>query len=146
MAAVGPFLDEMASLGWAWGERDCLLWLGTWAQRNTGIDGGEPWRGRYSTALGCIRTLNRAGGMEACIERGAALAGMTIAQTDGVLPGAVGLVPSETPRGPGVVGAIFTGSRWAVLTPQGVLSMRCDPLRAWNLPDAPGHPGDCSSG
>ena len=132
MAAVADFCDEVARLGWAWGERDCLLWLGTWAQRNTGIDGGAPWRGRYKTALGCIRTLNRSGGMEACIERGAALAGMV--ETDSPLAGAVGLVEVLTPKGMGPVGAIFTGERWSVLTPGGVLSIRTSPLRCWNLP------------
>ena len=132
MAAVGDFCDEIARAGWRWGERDCLLWLGTWAQRNTGIDGGAPWRGRYATALGCIRTLNRSGGMEACIERGAALAGM--AETYHPRPGAVGLVEAMTAKGPSLVGAIFTGERWAVLTPSGVLSIRTTPRRAWNLP------------
>jgi hypothetical protein len=130
-ALVGDFCEEIARAGWAWGERDCLLWLGTWAQRNTGIDGGAPWRGRYATALGCIRTLNRAGGMESCIERGAALAGMVEGEAR---PGAVGLVEAMTAKGPSLVGAIFTGERWAVLTPSGVLSIRTKPRRAWNLP------------
>ncbi len=132
MAAVADFCDEVARLGWAWGERDCLLWLGLWSERNTGIDGGAPWRGRYKTALGCIRTLNRSGGMEACIERGAALAGMV--ESDSPLVGAVGLVDVLTPKGMGPVGAIFTGERWSVLTPGGVLSLRASPLRCWNLP------------
>lgn len=140
---LGRFLDDMSRLGWAWGERDCLLWLGLWSQRVTGIDGGEPWRGRYRTALGCIRTLNKSGGMEACIERGATLAGMIIAQADGHSAGAVGLVPAMTPKGPDIVGGIFTGSRWAVLTRKGVLSMRCEPIRAWNLPDGGSSSGDC---
>jgi hypothetical protein len=131
MAAVGDFCDEIARAGWAWGERDCLLWLGTWAQRNTGIDGGAQWRGRYSSALGCIRTLNRSGGMEACIERGAALAGLVEGDAR---PGAVGLVEAMTANGPSLVGALFTGRRWAVLTPSGVLSVRTTPRRAWNLP------------
>ena len=138
MAAVGDFCDRIARAGWAWGERDCLLWLGTWAQENTGIDGGAPWRGRYKTALGCIRALNRSGGMEACIERGAALAGMVEAGTCKdclqVRPGAVGLVETMTTKGPALVGAIFTGERWAVLTPSGVLSIRTTPRRSWNLP------------
>lgn len=132
MAAVGGFCDEIARLGWSWGERDCLLWLGTWAQRNTGIDGGAPWRGRYKTALGCIRTLNRSGGMDACIARGAALAGMV--ETDSPLVGAVGLIETHTAKGLAPVGAIFTGERWSVLTPSGVVSIRTMPLRAWNLP------------
>lgn len=131
MAAVGAFCDEIARLGWAWGERDCLLWLGTWAQRNTGVDGGAPWRGRYRTALGCMRTLNRSGGMEACIERGATLAGMVEGEAR---TGAVGLVEVVTPKGLALVGGIFTGERWAVLTPSGVLSIRTTPVRCWNLP------------
>lgn len=132
MAAVGDFCDEVARLGWEWGQRDCLLWLGLWSERCTGIDGGEPWRGRYRTALGCQRTLNRSGGMMACIERGAALAGMVDGSDAGV--GAVGLVETLTVRGMAPVGGVFTGRRWAVLTPQGVLSMRATPLRCWNLP------------
>jgi hypothetical protein len=130
-ALVGDFCDEIARAGWAWGERDCLLWLGTWAARNTGIDGGAPWRGRYRTALGCIRTLNRSGGMEACIERGAALAGLVEGEAH---VGAVGLVEAMTAKGPALVGAIFTGRRWAMLTPSGVVSIRATPLRSWNLP------------
>lgn len=133
--AVGDFCEEIGRLGWKWGERDCLLWLGLWSERMTGIDGGAPWRGRYRTALGCIRTLNRSGGMEACIERGAALAGLdALDAVDLISPGAVGLVDAITPKGPSLVGGIFTGERWAVLTPSGVLSMRATPLRAWNLP------------
>lgn len=132
MAAVGDFCDEIARLGWDWGERDCLLWLGLWSERMTGIDGGAPWRGRYRTALGCMRTLNRSGGMEACVERGALLAGMPEAPVPAV--GAVGLVTAMTERGASLVGGIYTGERWSVLTPKGVLSMRAEPVRAWNLP------------
>lgn len=132
MAAVGDFCDEIARLGWEWGQRDCLLWLGLWSERVTGIDGGSPWRGRYRTALGCVRTLNKSGGMEACIERGALLAGMT--EVGIPMSGAVGLVIAPTARGPAPCGAIFTGERWSVLTQRGVLSIRTSPLRAWNLP------------
>ena len=145
MAPLSAFLDDMARLGWEWGERDCLLWLGLWSERVTGIDGGEPWRGRYKTALGCMRTLNKSGGMEGCIERGAKLAGMkeTRKGVSSVLEcGAVGLVPAMTPKGPDIVGGIFTGTRWAVLTRKGVLSMRCEPIRAWNLPDGRSGGGD----
>lgn len=131
MAAVGDFCDRIARAGWKWGERDCLLWLGTWALENTGVDGGAPWRGRYSTALGCMRALNRSGGMESCIERGAALAGMVEGEARA---GAVGLVETNTENGLALVGAIFTGRRWAVLTRSGVVSLTASPVRAWNLP------------
>lgn len=132
MALVGDFCDEIARAGWQWGDRDCLLWLATWAQRNTGIDGGAQWRGRYRTALGCVRTLNRSGGMVACIERGAILAGLVEADTP--REGAVGLVDVVTARGVEPVGGIFTGRRWAVLTRAGVLSVTASPARCWNLP------------
>jgi hypothetical protein len=60
---------------------------------------------------------------------------MTLAQTEGdIRPGAVGLVEAMTAKGPSLVGAIFTGERWAVLTRGGVLSIRTTPLRCWNLP------------
>lgn len=133
MAPVGDFLDEMAALGWQWGQRDCLLWLGLWSERNTGIDGGSPWRGRYSTARGCVKALLRSGGMDACVERGTAMAGLSEASV--ALPGAVGLVPVLTSAGiVEPVGGIFTGQRWAVLRPSGVLSVRTPPIRCWNLP------------
>jgi hypothetical protein len=134
MAAVSVqgFVDEVAAAGWQYGERDCLLWLGEWARRNTGVDGGAPWRGRYKTALGCARVLKRSGGMLACIERGAALAGMV--ETTAPVAGAVGLVEVMTARGAEVVGAIFTGRRWAVLTASGVVTVTATPARAWNLP------------
>lgn len=129
---VQAFIDATAAAGFKYGERDCLLWLGDWARLNTGVDGGAPWRGRYRTALGCARVLKRSGGMVACIERGAALAGMVEAVQPE--PGAVGLVNVATARGIEPVGGIFTGRRWAVLTADGVLSMTASPLRVWNLP------------
>jgi hypothetical protein len=132
---LGAFLDRMRREGWDWGDRDCLLWLGLWSLENTGIDGGEPWRGRYRTALGCARALNASGGMEACIERGAALAGMKgIATDDTLCPGAIGLVMADTAKGPRPVGGICTGPRWALLTASGIVTIKADPLRAWRFP------------
>lgn len=132
MAAVADFCDRIARLGWQDGERDCLLWLGLWTLEAVGVDGGAEWRGRYRTPLGRARACNRSGGMMACIERGAAVAGLMEAASPN--PGAVGLVEVVTARGMAPVGAIFTGERWSVLTPGGVLSLRTTPLRCWNLP------------
>jgi len=131
---LGAFLDRMRREGWEWGDRDCLLWLGLWSLENTGIDGGEPWRGRYRTALGCARALNASGGMEACIERGATLAGMTLAQPEGHSPGDIGLVIADTAKGPRPAGAICTGPRWALLTASGIVTIKAEPLRAWRFP------------
>jgi hypothetical protein len=132
MAAVGDFCDRMARLGWQDGERDCLLWLGLWTLEAVGIDGGAEWRGRYRTPLGRTRALNRSGGMMACIERGAAVAGLV--EATAAKAGAVGLVEVLTPKGVAPVGGIFTGERWSVLTRSGVLSIRSTPIRCWNLP------------
>lgn len=132
---LGAFLDRMRREGWEWGDRDCLLWLGLWSLENTGIDGGEPWRGRYRTALGCARALNASGGMEACIERGAALAVMKGVATDDILcPGDIGLVIADTAKGPRPAGAICTGPRWALLTASGIVTIKAEPLRAWRFP------------
>lgn len=129
---VRDFIDRTATLGWKDGERDCLLWLGLWTLETVGIDGGAEWRGRYSTPLGQMRALNRSGGMMACIERGCDVAGLV--EVDAPLVGAVGLIQAVTPRGLAPAGGIFTGQRWAVLTRDGVLSIRTKPLRCWNLP------------
>lgn len=137
MAPIDPrgFIDRTAALGWKDGERDCLLWLGLWTLEAVGIDGGAEWRGRYSTPLGQMRALNRSGGMMACIERGCQVAGLDgVDSVEGIRSGAVGLVEVPTPRGMAPVGGIFTGERWAVLTRDGVLSIRTTPLRCWNLP------------
>lgn len=131
MAVLGEFLDRMARLGWEWGERDCLAWLGLWSREVTSIDGAAEWRGRYRTAIGCMRVLNKSGGLRACIERGAIAAGM-VPVTD-VRAGDVGLVRANTTRGVQEVGGIFTGERWAVLTRTGVLSGRADPVCAWGV-------------
>lgn len=131
MAVLGAFLDDMARLGWEWGERDCLLWLGLWSARLTGIDGGEEWRGRYRTAIGCARVCKRSGGVGACIERGATAAGMV--SVEDVRAGDVGLVLANTSKGVREVGGIFTGERWAVLTADGVLTARATPVAAWGV-------------
>jgi len=131
MAAVAEFLDDMSERGWEWGQRDCLLWLGLWSERACGIDGGEPWRGRYRTALGCARLLKKSGGMAACIERGTKLCGM-IPVTD-LRSGDIGIVRANTDKGVQEVGGIFTGERWAVLTGKGVLTGPASPVAAWGV-------------
>lgn len=131
MAALGAFLDRMGALGWDWGNRDCLLWLGLWSEENTGIDGGAPWRGRYSTELGCARMLREAGGVTPCVEVGAALAGM--AEVANPAAGDIGVIHAPTVKGWQKTGAICTGPRWAVLTASGILYFKAEPLRAWSF-------------
>jgi hypothetical protein len=131
MAVLGAFLDEMAVAGWQWGERDCLSWLGLWSKRLTGIDGAAEWRGRYKTAIGCARVCRKSGGLWACIQQGATVAGMV--PVSEFKAGDVGLVRAVTTKGVQEVGGIFTGERWAVLTSAGVLTGRAEPLAAWGV-------------
>lgn len=131
VVAPGDYAADVASLGFQWGQRDCLLWLADWARLHTGRDGGSRWRGRYKTALGCTRVLNRDGGMLACIREGAEVAGMVETTSPGV--GAVGLIKSPSLTC-GEIGGIFTGTRWLVLSHRGVLSVRGDAVAAWDLP------------
>lgn len=134
MASVNlpDFLDNIARQGWQWGERDCLLWLGLWSRELTGIDGGAEWRGRYKTARGCMRVLKSSGGMEACVRRGAEVAGLARVETPRA--GDIGLVPVMTTRGPGEAGGICTGKRWALLTARGVLTTPAEPTLMWGAP------------
>lgn len=132
MACVTEFVERVSRLGFRWSQRDCLTWLGLWSEENTGIDGAAEWRGRYRTRIGCLRALSRSGGMEACIERGALAAGMV--RTGDPVVGAVGLINLRTAKGVEPVGAIFNGVRWSALTERGVLSVRAEPVVAWNLP------------
>lgn len=132
MAALGAFLDRMGREGWEWGQRDCLQWLGLWSLEVVGLDGCEAWRGRYRTALGCTRLLNRLGGIEACVEAGAARVGAS--EVGNPMAGDIGLVLAPTSAGPKPTGCIFTGQKAALLTGRGILTIKADPIRAWRFP------------
>jgi hypothetical protein len=45
----------------AWGSRDCALWANDWVLACTGVDHGEPWRGKYKTERGAAKRMKTLG-------------------------------------------------------------------------------------
>jgi hypothetical protein len=70
------FLKASAQGGFVYGVHDCLLWLADWAVANGWPDPASSWRGRYTTALGCRRLLNREGGLIRIAIKGCASVGL----------------------------------------------------------------------
>ncbi|MBI1682394.1 DUF6950 family protein [Caulobacter hibisci] len=124
-AARQPFSYER---GW-----DCASGLvARWVEQERGTDPAAPWRGRYSTALGCARLVRREGGMHAIM--GFGLAAVGLARTETPQVGDVGLVMQVTPAGPEPVAAIRTRRRWVMLTATGLrASIRARCIAAWSL-------------
>lgn len=127
--ALGAFLEEAARKPFAWGRHDCMLLIADWVRLQTERDPAAPWRGRYRTALGAKRIINRAGGELALLE-----SGLDLERTTDPLGGDVGLVRGLTPKGEALCGAIRLGSRWACLWQgRGVLVGPADCLAAWRV-------------
>src|SRR4051812_43525055 len=61
--ALAQYLLASYDLPFVWGERDCALWACDWIKQRRGVDPGAPYRGRYTTQLGCARVLARNGGL-----------------------------------------------------------------------------------
>lgn len=111
-AQVEPFV---------WGENDCALWVGSYIREVTGYDPASSLRGRYKTALGCMRLLKRHGGLEA------------------VCADAMGQFPDGSHVGIFKQGGqVFAGVHHkgfaAIKTPQGLLMTKEPELvRGWDL-------------
>jgi hypothetical protein len=60
--AFDPFLRERASMPFAWGSNDCALFAADAILASTGIDIADDFRGRYSTQLGALRTIQEVTG------------------------------------------------------------------------------------
>lgn len=128
------FLATAARTPFQWGVFDCSLMLADWVKVRRGFDPAAHLRGRYRTALGCARVLRREGGVLGVVRACAAIAGLDEARTP--CAGDVGVVAAITadPRRQGSqVGAICTGSRWAVLGEAGLIVAPMVPLAAWRV-------------
>jgi hypothetical protein len=65
MDALAGFLREAVSRHFMLGEWDCGLFCADWVRVRRGVDPAAAWRGRYHSALGLARLLNRRGGIVA---------------------------------------------------------------------------------
>lgn len=127
MACLSAFVAEAERKRFQPGTWDCCLMVADWVRENTGIDGAEPWRGRYATRLGYLRHLKAGGGVEGVVSRGAGLAGL--ATTNAPRRGDIGII--ETDQGP--TAAICLGSRWMTTGRHGVAVMKTAASTAWRV-------------
>lgn len=128
---LADFLSESARAPFAYGARDCGLWMADWVRAVRGVDPAAHLRGRYRTELGCARVLRRGGGLVAVAR--ACFEGVGLIATETPKAGDVGVVQVMTAKGNAVAGAICTGPRWAVLAKGGLISAQTEPLAAWRV-------------
>lgn len=57
------FVEDRRHVPFSWGGQDCCLFAADWVQLCTGEDPAARWRGTYSTMLGAVRHVTRAGGV-----------------------------------------------------------------------------------
>lgn len=59
---LADFLAAERRHPWAWGGKDCALWVADWVKAATGKDPAAPYRGAYHDADTCHALLKREGG------------------------------------------------------------------------------------
>lgn len=128
---LAGFLADSARTPFAYGRRDCGLWMADWVRLRRGVDPAAHLRGRYHTELGCARMLKRGGGLfevaRGCFE------GVGLRRTPAPKAGDVGVVEVLTAKGPATAGAIRTGVGWAALNPHGVMVGETTAIAAWEV-------------
>jgi hypothetical protein len=129
--SLAEFLAQATRTPFAWGRRDCCLWVADWLVARGHPDPAARLRGRYATEAEAERALFWSGGLVRVVE-GAAL-GLGLAPTEAPVAGAIGLVEIAGPAGVTVAAGICTGDRWAVLAEGGLLTFTARPLAAWSV-------------
>lgn len=118
---LGEYLDLAARTRWKAGEHDCSAWPARWA----GIS--IP---RYATDEQGEQLIRAAGGLlplwRQCI-------GGALPEVDAPRTGDVGIIEAIGQAGPVQVGAIFTGRRWAFLSPKGLACASAIPVAIWRV-------------
>lgn len=128
---LADFLESAGRAGFEWGQRDCLLFAADWCVESGRTDPASRYRGRYRTERAAARLLRAAGGVERLAEAEMARAGFepcTVPKS-----GDVGLVVMKTPAGDLAMGAVFTGSMWAMVTKGGLFFADVPAARIWSV-------------
>ena len=68
-ALLARFIEERRRIPFAWGSNDCCLFAADWVLAATGRDLAAEYRGQYATALGALRFVESAGGVEGLVQR-----------------------------------------------------------------------------
>lgn len=124
-------LHEARRTAFAWGARDCSLFVAEWVRSQRGADPAAVWRGHYRTELGAARKVTRAGGLVAVFA--AALEPIGLERTEAPVTGDVGVILASTPRGLRPAGAILAGRRWVTRGKTGIVALEVEPLAAWRV-------------
>lgn len=124
---LGEYLQKAGQRPFQWGTHDCCTFAADWAMRRGTGDPMIAWRGSYRSEEEAHDLIERAGGLDQLWS----LALMGIPEPDEPAIGDIGLVRSVTDDHTPVVGAIFTGVRWAILSERGLLAAPLQPFRVW---------------
>jgi hypothetical protein len=68
-ALLTRYIEERRRMPFAWGSNDCCLFAADWVLAATGRDLAAEYRGQYETALGALRFVKSAGGVEGLVEK-----------------------------------------------------------------------------
>lgn len=127
---LGDYLKRQSALSYEAGLFDCCTLGADWVVRCGHRDPMREWRGRYRSDEGAEAFIREAGGLSVLWAKG--LASVGLRRRDEPMPGDVGIIRVlGVDRCPTEVGAIFTGSTWAVRLPRGMAFLRAKPVMAW---------------
>lgn len=127
---LAVFLRAEAAKAFDWRSHHCLLLPADWLVRRGQPDPAADWRW-VNDEDAALSVLGDGASVLAMAEK--AMPAATRIATDAVRRGDVGIVVVTGPVGRAEVGAISTGSRWAVRARRGIWIGRGEALAAWTI-------------
>lgn len=119
---LGEYLKAAAATPWTPAVHDCSAWPARWA----GIPLPD-----YSTDEEGEALIAEAGGLVPLWQKHI---GERLQRVSIPLPGDVGVIRAISADGQADVGAIWTGRRWAFLTPKGLACASAELVAVWRVP------------
>jgi hypothetical protein len=118
--ALQVYLSTAAAKPFKWGQHDCCTFIAGWAERITGKNPSDPWRGAYCSEAMADAILAHGGGLGLTLK--AALAPIGFVPVTGCAPGDVSVVRAPTPTGPKLCASLFVGrGQFALLSSRGLV-------------------------
>ena len=127
---LADYIAGAARERFAWGERDCALFLADWVRVVRGRDPAQEYRGTYSCEASAASAAGR-GGLVGIVARCARRCGLR--RVSEPVVGDIGIITDPSGR---TYGAIRTASGWAARTATGIVvaSARVVTVRAaWRV-------------